>query len=150
MRTKGEQREMWIQQEMRGCTHFTGIQHKCCDAGVNYRNLASGEELGWARRIPCMGGIAEGMVACEKIEHYTREQAEQVINDRECGFENTIKAMQKAKEDARAKGFKIGAGGRSELPCPICKAGMLMYSVAASNGHMHAKCSTPDCVSWME
>lgn len=36
--------------------------------------------------------------------------------------------------------------------CPICKAGpaCLGYRISNYNGHIHAKCSTDGCVSWME
>ena len=54
-----------------------------------------------------------------------------------------------AKDDARAKGFKKGHGGRGEITCPTCN-GRLRYSVAGYNGHMHAACETKGCASWME
>ncbi len=38
----------------------------------------------------------------------------------------------------------------SELPCPICEIGSLNYQISPRNGHIHAQCSTPDCVRWME
>lgn len=40
--------------------------------------------------------------------------------------------------------------GGGELPCPVCNAGTLRYSRASYNGHVHASCSTTDCVRWME
>jgi hypothetical protein len=42
---------------------------------------------------------------------------------------------------------KQGAG---EIECPVCKSGRLRFSVARSNGHVHAKCTTRLCMSWME
>ncbi len=36
-----------------------------------------------------------------------------------------------------------------KIPCPICQTGTLKYTVA-SNGHVHAFCSTEDCMAWME
>ncbi len=37
-----------------------------------------------------------------------------------------------------------------KFPCPICDGeGDLSFS-RASNGHIHAKCSTPKCTAWME
>lgn len=35
------------------------------------------------------------------------------------------------------------------VECPACK-GRLHLSIAAYNGHVHGKCETADCVSWME
>lgn len=40
--------------------------------------------------------------------------------------------------------------GQGRLRCPVCKDGELMYSRARSNLHVHARCSTPTCVRWME
>lgn len=36
------------------------------------------------------------------------------------------------------------------IDCPVCKTGKLHFSVAKSNGHVHAKCTTRLCMSWME
>jgi hypothetical protein len=63
---------------------------------------------------------------------------------------DTLGAMLAAKEHAKAQGFKQGNGGTGEMPCPTNCGGTLRYSVANVNGHMHAVCSTKDCVRWME
>lgn len=37
------------------------------------------------------------------------------------------------------------------IDCPVCgKFASLAYRRAAVNGHIHASCKTPECVSWME
>lgn len=35
------------------------------------------------------------------------------------------------------------------IECPVCK-GRLHLSQSAYNGHVHGKCETEGCVSWME
>lgn len=40
--------------------------------------------------------------------------------------------------------------GSGEMPCPVCRQGVLSYFRAASNGHVHAQCTVPTCVRWME
>jgi hypothetical protein len=40
--------------------------------------------------------------------------------------------------------------GAGVMDCPVCKTGKLKYHRSAYNGHVHALCSTPGCVSWME
>lgn len=40
--------------------------------------------------------------------------------------------------------------GAGVMDCPVCGTGKLQYSRAAYNGHVHARCSTAGCVSWME
>ena len=61
-----------------------------------------------------------------------------------------LQAIGKAHEDADSKGFKKGHGGVGEMPCPMGCGGTLRYSVASYNGHMHAGCSTENCLRWME
>ena len=40
--------------------------------------------------------------------------------------------------------------GQGEMACPVCGAGRLQYWRSGRNGHVHARCSTPGCVAWME
>lgn len=40
--------------------------------------------------------------------------------------------------------------GSGKMKCPICNSGELSYSRSTYNGHVHARCSTNDCVWWME
>ena len=45
---------------------------------------------------------------------------------------------------------RLGDGGvRDGMPCPICGTGALGYSIAP-NGHIWARCSTQNCVRWLE
>lgn len=81
----------------------------------------------------------------DSITDYRRENGKF-----ENAIENTLTAMKAAKADAKQNGFRTGAGGASSIGCPSCESGKLSYSVASVNGHMHARCSTPDCVAWME
>lgn len=62
---------------------------------------------------------------------------------------DALTAMSACQDDAKAKGYKKGNGGRGFIPCPICK-GRLHYSVASHNGHMWGRCETEGCVSWMQ
>lgn len=38
---------------------------------------------------------------------------------------------------------------RSKIPCPRCKSD-LHFSITAYNGHIWGKCSTKDCIRWVE
>ncbi len=49
---------------------------------------------------------------------------------------------------AYKRGRSVGVAGR--IKCPCCTEGQLSFSRAGSNGHIHAACSTKDCVRWME
>ncbi len=48
--------------------------------------------------------------------------------------------------------WKKGTPGTSgKIDCPVCKQpGTLTYSRSGYNGHIHARCKTEGCVSWME
>ena len=62
-----------------------------------------------------------------------------------------LTAVHEAHKDAASKGLKKGKGGVSSMPCPCPNCtGTLNYSVASYNGRMHAACTNPSCVKWME
>lgn len=151
-----DDRETNIRVELLDCKHFTGIyRDECCGAGVNYRALVGGPDLGWAIRLPCTPLLmkhakAEDVVTCDKRESWTREEAEQRIDKRAAAMERFFSAHKAAKADAKAKGYRTGHAGAGELSCPACEGGTLRYTVAACNGHMHGACSTKGCASWME
>src|ERR1051326_3435555 len=146
-------REQLIANDLTRCVHFTGTVNETCKAGVNYRAVVGGPDLGWGTRLPCHGVFErEGVerVGCEHLHKPTLEEAERRVDESERRMAILALAHKAAKDDARAKGFKKGHGGVGELACPICDGGRLRYSVAGYNGHMHAACSTKGCASWME
>jgi hypothetical protein len=146
-------RILQIKAETLTCRHFNGIQHDCCAAGVNYRALAGEPMVGCATRIPCLpikepkGGP---MADCDKHSTWTQSEAEQRVADGEAAMERSMLAFRAAHDDTKAKRLGKGKGGQDSIPCPICERGRLYYRVAGYNGHMHAKCETEGCVSWME
>ena len=143
-------RELSIKRNEHTCKHFNGIHRDICMAGVSYRALVGGSDLGWATRIPCIvSSLTKEPVPCDKREYPTLEEAAAQVDATEASFELHRRAHRKAHDDAKAKGYRQGHGGNSQCVCPICN-GTLRYSVASYNGHMYAKCETDGCVSWME
>lgn len=65
-RTLGEQYAGW-------CIHYTGIQHDTCKQGINYLQLAGGEQFGMAKRLPCLRGN-EGANSCALCHYPTSEE----------------------------------------------------------------------------
>lgn len=68
-------REQLIRKNMSDCKHFTGIQHDCCAAGVNYEQLIENGKY----KIPCIKatvGIGRDPAICEKFQAMTRNEAE--------------------------------------------------------------------------
>lgn len=150
-KTKEQRREYEILSEMGRCEHFTGIQHDTCKAGVNIRQLVGGPDFGWAARLPCLLADSDKCeVQCEKRSLPTRDEAEAAVNEHDTRLAKTMTAVSAAHADAKNKGLGAGYGGQSCMPCPLECGGALNYSVEACNGHIHAACSTPGCVSWME
>jgi len=147
--SKKQQRlEREILHEMNSCTHFTGIQNKLCKAGINIRELVGGADFGWAVRIPCL--VKDGCeVVCKSRKLPSREQAELIVSESNRQLEATMVAVDAAHAHAKAAGLGQGNGGRGSMPCPRGCGGMLQYSVAGVNGHMHARCDK-GCFSWME
>jgi hypothetical protein len=143
-------KEQAIQLEMASCVHFRGIQHDLCGAGVNIRELVGGPDLGWGIRIPCLlkdSGKCE--VVCEKRELPTHKQAEATVTENDARFDRTMKAVEAAHKHAKDAGLGTGHGGKGSMLCPLGCGGVLHYTVAAVNGHMHAACEK-GCMSWME
>ena len=86
----------------------------------------------------------------EFFEIMSVQDAEKEADERIVIMERGIKARHAAKDDAKSKGYGKGHGGYGAVDCPCCEGGKLQYSVASYNGHMHGRCTTKGCVSWME
>lgn len=145
---RAQQRERHISRIMRTCVHFTGIQYESCKADVNY-HAQFGTGAGCFANIPCTYEDQEKLKGCELAKYPTREEAEREESDREASTKRSLRAMIIAHEDAKTKGYGEGHGGTDSVKCPLCPDGVIRYSVASYNGHMHAAC-TSGCVSWME
>lgn len=125
----------YVQREMLTCKYFTGVQHEVCKVGLSYDALP--------KPIPCIyTGSAQ---PCEKREYPTREEAEADERETEQRFEWYRRARQAIVAHS---GKQRGVAGK--MPCPICLTGEVRYSIAKSNGHIHAGCTTKNCVRWME
>ena len=126
------------------CIHFNGTCSKVCKAGVDYKTFGEGKS------IPCIAKYARpDTPKCELRQEPTPEQIEQARAETAKLFERTATAR-KAIVDHLGGPWKKGApAAKGSIECPHCK-GRLNFSRAGYNGHIHAACSTADCVSWME
>jgi len=127
------------------CRHRTSLMETCCKAGVNFEQLAGGR-TGMMLRLPCFYVAGGTPVKCEKFEPQTVEEIE--ADDREMDesmarFMTVMPLVSEIKKEYKGKSW---SGTRE---CPVCK-GTLHLSHAAYNGHVHGKCETDGCVSWME
>lgn len=145
------------------CIHFNGVQNKLCTRGVAYSNwdgpmpciqfmeksarggtyLRPGEQP--AERKPLPG--ADKAKPCPFREDPTDEQVQADRAEADAAFKRTIAAIAVA---GRWRVKPKPASDRHEVvECPVCK-GRLHLSQSAYNGHVHGKCETEGCVSWME
>lgn len=138
-----------IEAEMSKCRHFNGVfVNKTCLAGVSYDELL-GTGVGCYKHLVCLND-QDAPVVCMKREFPTRAEAEQTVADDDRQLNIVLNAVPAIKKDAKAKGFGVGRGGKSGMPCPVGCGGAVNYSVADCNGHMHASCTTDGCISFME
>jgi hypothetical protein len=129
-----------ISRHMATCVHFTGIRYDKCDAGVAYEDVR--DESTRPFRFPCIH--SDSATTCDKKATPTREEAEEWNRQVKERFVNVAQARTAAVADA---GGKRGVTG--SLACPVCEGGELRYGIAG-NGHVHGRCTTDDCVAWME
>lgn len=152
--TLEQQRESSIARDMNQCAHMRQVRlfkdgggHDDCKAGVLFKSVGG---TPWKfSALPCNLGAhfddAAMIERCPKWVRTTREQAEKEYDELEAVWEKTIKVIK-----AIALWRKKPPIGKQEvIECPECK-GRLHLSQAAVNGHVHAKCETNGCVSWME
>jgi hypothetical protein len=138
------------------CKHFTGLQNNVCAAGVAYASVRMNGQFQYRYKYskavythracyPCLGKWNFGGETCDKREFPTREELEAEDRSFQEQFANTLKAREAI---VAATNGKRGVSG--QIDCPICNTGKLGYSVSGYNGHIHARCSTENCVAWME
>lgn len=130
------------------CKHRTSLMDECCKAGVNYKELA-GVEPGMIKRLPCFfypGKIQSEVVECPMRQLITIEELkkeDEAVEKRMQEFMICIPLIDEIKK--KYKGRNV----RGCVDCPVC-GGKLNFSHAAINGHVHGKCETENCISWME
>lgn len=136
------------------CVHFNGMgldRSKCCEAGVNYRELVGGPDLGWCTRAPCIkvGGVRRDPAEVVPCEKYAEPSAEQIAESKRQMQELLRRMELVAPLVGRIKRQYRGRGWSGVEECPACK-GRLHLSHAKLNGHVWGKCETADCLTWME
>jgi hypothetical protein len=140
------------EQKANKCRHFNGLMNDACEAGVNYADVRKGRGAGRGYALPCFkdDSAEHPECHCGKQSFKTHAEIESEIEATNRHFEDTMTAR-KAIVDHLGGPWKKGMPGTNgTIPCPVCKAGSLGFSRAGYNGHIHAGCTTPDCVAWME
>lgn len=132
------------------CKHFNGIQHDACRVGVKYLDVDGKGPPNTGRHLPCLpnwkSGEHEG--SCMKREFPTAAE----IAAEEARFKKSLADVMAVRADIveNIGPWKKGEAESGQTPCVACKTGTVSFSRSGYNGHIHAACSTPDCVRWME
>lgn len=121
------------------CIHYSGILSEKCRRGVNYYELAGGEATGWASRLPCVERHNSPLV-CDKREFPTEEQVKAYFAEFEAAITHVEVALKRINDQQ---------GNSGKIDCPRCGS-TIHWSRSHRNGHLHLRCSTPNCVSMMQ
>lgn len=131
------------------CDHYRAMsEHKTCELGVEYSKF---DGMKFEAR-PCFGVRGEPPhPGCDLVQLPTPEQL--AARDEEIRKRiESIGAARTAIVDHLGGKWKKGmAGSVGVIDCPVCEGERtLAFTRAGYNGHIHARCDTVDCVSWME
>lgn len=120
------------------CKHFTGIQTKCCEAGIDYDTHG--------HMLPCLLIKGERLGKCDKLEFQTPEEVAASEAEMEEFFVK-MRLVEDVVNPLRKEGKKNGYSRIHE--CPACK-GKLHIAINSFNGHARVHCETEGCVRWIE
>ena len=125
------------------CKHYRAMyEHQTCKAGVEYADLKQMPH----DFHPCFN---RSVGVCNLAEYPTPEEMAAKEQEFKQHFEISMKARAAIVEHLGGSWTKGAPGASGEIPCPIC-GGTLRFSRAGYNGHIHARCTTENCVAWME
>lgn len=112
--------------------------------------MKKAREAGEPSMTPCIGGHTTPNVItlCPKWQRRSLEHAEKRADDIEEMFRR-MDLVGPVVAKWRTWSESNREGKREVIACPACK-GRLHLSQSSYNGHVHGKCETEDCVSWME
>lgn len=152
-----EESRQWdhtVEFEMNYCRHYEvkpGMKAKdlSCAVGIDHRALPPITDRGNSRwNFPCIDGhkLPGGACAiCPKWERHTQEDGEK----RALGVLHSMRKMTLAGPVVKAWRLKEPQGKQEVIECPVCK-GRLHLAQSSYNGHVHGRCETEGCLSWME
>ena len=144
------------------CKHWAGIRPLLsggdgkCQAGVSYYDVSAEKDRDKVtiNTLPCIAGRCPQAMCAQRV-FPTQEEVKQWEVERERLFEESFREVAQSRQaivEHLGGPWKRGmpsAGG--VIDCPVCGGvKTLRYSRAGYNGHIHARCKTEDCVSWME
>lgn len=137
MRSEAEERKSRGDDWCRHRTPFDKQEHPVCKVGVDYHRFDR-------NNMPCLGESEAAKAGCPKYLAYTPQE----LADREARMNKRINDTLLARI-AISKHIDESGKPAGVMECPVC-SGKLHYSKSDYNGHIHGKCETAECLSWME
>lgn len=137
--------------ETRKCRHFNGValdHAKKCAAGICYRTLVGGPTTGWFQRIPCLGDEGPERVKCGSYARRTPEEIAQRWREMNETFARLMIADPLVA--SIKKKHPRGTAGNGSDPCPAKCGGTVHWRIAAINSHVWMRCTTENCIAFME
>ena len=137
------------------CEHYApqpgSLQKDYCALGCGAsERMDAARKAGQPNMTPCIGGhtAQDPLALCPKWERRSLERAEKRADSIAKHFGQLALVMPVvSKWRTWRRNYRVGK--QEVIECPACH-GRLHLSQAAYNGHVHGKCETEDCVSWME
>lgn len=132
------------------CKNYKGMHEKeACEAGIRFQELPGYGNKGFLQTCPCFG--PQEIATCDKSQYPTKDELAAREAEIKQQFANTNKARAAIVESLGGPWKKGMFGVTGAIDCPVCSCEKaLRFSRAGCNGHIHAACTTEDCVCWME
>lgn len=127
------------------CIHFNGTLNKVCKAGVNYNTFRQQWDSTCCG-FPCLKD-SKTPLSCGQREWPSEEYIQARLDEIE---EATLRHMKAGSLVAEFREKNKGKDAQESFPCPACEKGTLNLSISAYNGHVWGKCTTDNCLAWME
>lgn len=125
---------------------FGKPERETCEAGVRYDSF----EQPHLKTQPCFltetGESKPDALPCSKLRRPTTEEIalHEEWHEQRMNVMRTVMVGIKPWRDAHK-----GCSAQEVIECPACK-GRLHLSISSYSGHVHGRCETENCASWME
>jgi hypothetical protein len=131
------------------CIHYRspmvgGKVNKTCEAGVDYDTIRG------ITFKPCfLDATGQSHPGAQPCAHLRRPTAEEISAHEAWASEHLERTLAVMRGIADWRKAHKGKSAQEVVECPACK-GRLHLSISSYNGHVHGRCETDECVSWME
>lgn len=136
------------------CRHHESpepLEHRCA-IGVDIGAILPRNTFGHHYAMPCNTATSPGVkkCACDKRSLFTDAEVAQQDADSETAVRGaTQRLLATLPLIERIKSENSGDASGSET-CPVCVTGTVHWSLCGFNNHIAMRCTTQDCIAFME